>query len=78
MDIAPKKLGNKRRNITVAVRVRPLNKKEEVARRVPVVRVNTRGVEPLVQITRLARRGACLKSEMSAHWEYGYDCAFGP
>jgi hypothetical protein len=78
MDIAPKKLGNKRRNITVAVRVRPLNKKEEDARRVPVVRVNTRGVEPLVQITRLARRGACLKSEMSAHWEYGYDCAFGP
>merc|ERR1711991_307189 len=69
---------SQRNRITVAVRVRPLNSRELKDRRVPVVRVSKHSVDPLVQISRLAKRGACLKSEMCAHWEYGFDCAFGP
>ena len=69
---------SQRNRITVAVRVRPLNSKEMKERRVPVVRVSKQlsGADPLVQISRLAKRGAYLKSEAAAHWEYGFDYAF--
>ena len=30
----------------------------------------------MVQISRLAKRGAYLKSEAAAYWEYGFDYAF--
>eukprot|EP00943_MAST-04B_sp_MAST-4B-sp1_P003179 g3179.t1 len=67
-----------RNRITVAVRVRPLNSKELKERRIPVVRVSKQasGADPMVQISRLAKRGAYLKSEAAAHWEYGFDYAF--
>ena len=69
---------SKRNRITVAVRVRPLNSKEIKDRRIPVVRVGKEncGADPIVQISRLAKRGAYLKSEAAAHWEYGFDYAF--
>jgi hypothetical protein len=78
MDNVQPTSASQRNRITVAVRVRPLNAREVKNRRVPIVRVSKHGVDPLVQISRLAKRGACLKSEMSAHWEYGFDCGFGP
>ena len=73
MDNVQPTSASQRNRITVAVRVLPLNAREVKNRRVPIVRVSKHGVDPLVQISRLAKRGACLKSEMSAHWEYGFD-----
>lgn len=69
-------------SMTVCVRVRPLSNKHESKERQKkmgplkeVVRVSK--VMPAVQVQRLAKPGATLRSEKAASWSYKFDSAFG-
>ena len=69
-------------SMTVCVRVRPLSNRHESKQRQKssgplkeVVRVSK--VMPAVQVMRLAKEGAVLRSEQAAQWSYQFDSAFG-